>query len=64
MTKNKQATLPDVGFIRLPKVLEVYPVGRSTWLEGVKAGTYPPAHRLAKRITAWRVSDIRKLIGE
>ena len=64
MTKQNQATLPDTGFIRLPKVLDVYPVSRSTWWEGVRTGKYPQAVKLSERVTAWRVSDIRKLIGE
>jgi hypothetical protein len=38
------------------------PIGRSTWLEGVKSGRYPAAVKLGPRITAWRSEDIEKLI--
>lgn len=65
--------LPETGFLRLaqiigdtkakPPILAVIPVSKSTWWEGVKSGRYPqPVRTLGKRITAWRVEDIRKLI--
>ena len=55
--------LPEYGFLRLPQVLAVFPVSKSTWWAGVKSGRYPqPARTLGKRITAWRVDDIRALI--
>ena len=55
-------TLPNVGFVRLATVLAVYPVGRSTWWAGVKAGRFPAPVKLGLRTTAWRVEDIRRLI--
>lgn len=51
----------DIEFIKLPQVLEIYPVGRTTWLEGVKDGKYPQPYRLAKRSLAWRKADVMKL---
>jgi predicted DNA-binding transcriptional regulator AlpA len=57
-----QTTLPEVGFVRLPKVLAVYPVGRSTWFEGVRVGRFPKPVKLGPRTSAWRVQDIRELI--
>jgi len=56
-------TLPDTGFLRLPQVLLLIPVSRSTWWAGVRSGRYPqPTRALGNRITAWRVEDIRALI--
>lgn len=68
-------TLPAEGFVRLkrivgdpkadPPILGVLPVGRSTWWAGVKAGRYPaPTKALGKRVTAWDVRDIRKLLDD
>ena len=55
--------LPEIGFLRLPAVLELIPVSRSTWWSGVQSGRYPqPSRALGARITAWRVEDIRSLI--
>ena len=56
-------TLPETGFVRLPEILKVYPVSKSTWWAGVKDGRYPQGVNLGARITAWRVEDIRELIA-
>ena len=56
--------LPDkVAFVRLPTILKLLPISKSTWLTGVKSGYFPKPVRLGKKITAWRVEDIRKLIN-
>jgi len=54
--------LPSEGFIRLETILVVYPVSASTWWQGIQDGRFPAGVKLGPRITAWRVSDIRKLI--
>lgn len=54
--------LPETGFIRLPEVLKVFPVSKSTWWAGVKEGRYPKPVKLGPKMTAWRVEDIRALI--
>ena len=55
-------SIPSTGFMRLPAVLAVIPVSKSTWWAGVKSGRYPKAVKLGERITAWRAEDIRTLI--
>lgn len=54
--------LPATGFVRLPQILAVFPVSKSTWWNGVKSGIYPPSVKLGPRLTAWKVDDIRALI--
>ncbi len=54
--------LPQTGFVRLPAILNVYPVGKSTWWEGVGTGRFPQPVKLGTRTTAWRVEDIVALI--
>lgn len=63
MTTNAIPTLPEIGFVRLPTILAVFPVGRSSWWLGVKNGKYPPAVKLGPNTTAWEVSAIRALIA-
>jgi len=73
MTKIS-ATLPEAGFLRIwqiignpkaiPPIPALLPVGRTTFLNGVKSGKYPKPVKLGERTTAWRVSDIRALIDE
>jgi len=58
------AGLPATGFVRLPQILAVYPVSKSTWWNGVKEGRFPSGVKLGPRITAWRSEDIRRLIQE
>ncbi|MGH8719473.1 MAG: helix-turn-helix transcriptional regulator [Burkholderiales bacterium] len=71
----KHAALPETGYVRLrqiigdpkaePPIPPVIPVSKSTWWEGVKSGRYPkPTKALSRRITAWRVEDIRRLIEQ
>jgi prophage regulatory protein len=48
--------------LRLPQVLEVFPVGKSSWYAGIKAGRYPVGLKLGPHTTAWRMSDITRLI--
>ena len=56
--------LQDNGFLRLPQVLEIIPVGRSTWWAGVRSGRFPQPVKLGPRTTAWRVNDIQDLIEQ
>ena len=56
--------LPHAGFIRLPQVLQIIPVGKSTWWAGIKSGRFPQGVKLGPRTTAWRVEDIRQLLQE
>jgi len=59
--------LPETGFLRLSSILAPrgpIPVSKSTWWAGVKEGRYPKPVKLGRRITAWRVEDIRKLIED
>lgn len=58
-----EATLPETGFVRLPTVLKVIPVSRSHWWAGVRDGRFPKGVKLSDRCTAWKVEDIRALIG-
>jgi predicted DNA-binding transcriptional regulator AlpA len=54
--------IPETGFLRLPQVLSVFPVGKTFWWEGVKTGRFPKAIKLSTRCTVWRAEDIRELI--
>ena len=54
--------LPQTGFVRLPQILQVFPVSKSTWWLGVKDGRFPQPVKLSARITAWRVEDIHTLM--
>ncbi len=62
--------LPETGFIRLWQIVgdkkrnipALIPIGRTSFLNGVKSGKFPKPVKLGERMTAWRVGDIRALI--
>lgn len=62
--KTKNISLPQTGFVRLPAILKIFPIGKSTWWQGVKDGKYPKPVKLSDRITAWKVEDIKNLIDQ
>jgi prophage regulatory protein len=51
------------SLIKLHIVLQRFPVSRSKWYQGIKSGIYPAAIKLGPRASAWRNSDIDKLIA-
>ncbi|NDF70989.1 MAG: AlpA family phage regulatory protein [Betaproteobacteria bacterium] len=65
--------LPQIGFLRLSQILgdpkadpplpPIIPVKKSCWWEGVRTGRFPKPIKLGPRVTAWRVEDIRELVG-
>ena len=67
-------TQPSAGFYRIwhiignpkaePPIPALIPIGRTTFLNGVKSGKYPKPVKLGERTTAWKVEDIRALIGQ
>ena len=62
--------LPETGFLRIWQIIgnkktntpALIPIGRTSFLTGVKSGRYPKPIKLGERTTAWRVEDIRELI--
>ena len=66
----RQTTLPRTGYLRLENIIgsdkkdipPIIPVGRTTWLMGVKNGIYPKPVKLSERTVAWRVEDVLALI--
>ena len=62
---SNQSELPQTGFLRLRAILAPagpIPVSKSTWWQGIKDGRFPKPVKLGKRVTVWRVEDIRRLI--
>lgn len=55
---------PVESLLRLPQVLKIIPVSKSTWWAGVKSGRFPKPVKLGPRTTCWRKSDIMKLVKE
>ena len=56
--------LTETTFLRLPQVLAIIPVSKSTWWQGCKDGRFPKPVKLGPRTTAWRASDITALVEQ
>jgi predicted DNA-binding transcriptional regulator AlpA len=54
--------LSENSLLRLPQVLALVPVSRSTWWAGCKTGRFPKPVKLGPRTTAWKASDIAALL--
>ena len=44
--------------LRLPEVLRLVPVSKSTWYRGIRKGIYPAPVKLSSRAVAWWHGDI------
>ena len=49
--------------LRLPEVLALFPVGRSTWYAGISDGIYPRPVLISRRSVAWTLESIESLIS-
>ena len=55
--------LPDQAFVRLPVVLMLLGVSRSTVWRLCKSGALPAPKKLGSRIAVWQVKDLREVLN-
>jgi len=60
--KYPNSPLSDKAFLRLNQVLQLIPIGRSTFWSWVANGKAPAPVKLSQRTTAWRSSDIANFL--
>jgi len=51
--------LPAEGFVRVPQVLQMFPIGKTKLWEMVKDGTFPKPSKLGPKTTVWDVAELR-----
>lgn len=57
--------LPETGFIRKSQLIPyILPVGNTTLWRWCKEGKFPAPVQLSRRLTVWRVEDVRKWLNE
>jgi predicted DNA-binding transcriptional regulator AlpA len=49
-------------FLRLPQVLELIPVGRTTLLQWAKEGKFPKPIKLGPNLSLWKKSDVDEFV--
>jgi prophage regulatory protein len=54
--------LPAEGYVRLPSVLAVLGISKTSFNNGVKTGKYPSGKLISPRCRVWEVSSIRGLL--
>lgn len=57
-------SIPQTGFVKIPQILAVIPVSRSTWWAGVKKSRFPAPIKLGANTTVWKAEDIHALIKQ
>lgn len=63
MNSEKEHSVHPCRLLRLPQVLEILPVSRSHFLDGVNKGIFPKPVKLSERVTCWRSSEIYDLVN-
>ena len=53
-----QSPLEAGGLLRLPQVLELVSISKSSWWKLVREGRAPKSVKLGDRCTAWRAADV------
>ena len=61
---NRVINLDQPGFLRLRDVLEVFPVSRSAWYDGIDKGIYPKSVKMSARSACWPTAAIKKLVDK
>lgn len=51
-------TISENSLLRLPQVLALIPISRSSWWAGCKSGRFPKPVKIGPRTSTWRGSDI------
>jgi prophage regulatory protein len=64
LSATSDAKIAELGLLRLKTVLQLIPISRSAWYDGIKDGRFPQPVKLGPRTTAYRRKDIQKLINE
>jgi len=49
---------------RLPQILELIPIGRSTWWKWVAENKAPKGIKLGAKTTVWKSEEIHQLIAD
>jgi predicted DNA-binding transcriptional regulator AlpA len=74
VSKDKQLTTQDqiflASYLRIWQVIgcrkrgiePILPIGRTTFLDGVKSGKFPQPVKLGVRTVAWKASEIMALV--
>ena len=58
MTQNQPFTLPPQGVSRAKQILQLIPIGKTSFYKLVKEGKFPAPIKLGANTTVWRNADV------
>ncbi|WP_114469942.1 helix-turn-helix transcriptional regulator [Pseudorhodoferax soli] len=61
---SSAASLPESGYVRQAKLLQLVPFSKSTLWRRVTDRTFPPPVKLSPGVTAWRIEDVRRWMAQ
>lgn len=62
MIKN-QNEVESEGFFRLEKILQIIPISKTRWYDGIASGEFPkPVKPLGKKLSLWRKAEVLALV--
>ena len=64
MLNQSQNQPQQAGFLRVPQILKLIPIGRSTWWRWIADGKAPKGIKLGEKTTVWKAEDINALIEQ
>ena len=64
MQTNQNASAQTERLLKLPEVMSIVALKKSSVYEGVKNGTFPPPVRLSRRAVCWASSAINAWVLE
>jgi len=51
--------------LRINQIIpDILPISKTSWWNGVKSGLYPQPVKLGPRTTAWRESDVMRIVSQ
>jgi prophage regulatory protein len=58
-------TMTEDKLLRLNQIIpDILPISKTSWWNGVKSGIYPQPVKLGPRTTAWRESDVMRIVSK
>jgi prophage regulatory protein len=55
---------PSSPFVRLPELLKMVPVTKSTIYNWIRIGEFPKQRKIGHRASAWNRSEVQKWVAE
>lgn len=59
LLKSLGSDCPVLGFVRMPVLIKLLGVSKTTIYKEIREGRFPKQVRISPRVSAWRITDIK-----